>query len=65
MFHVNIHIIDSFRAAGNAGEGNKSKGRKRGAATENNIALKDFTIEYAKSSRSTCRGCEEKIMKVR
>ena len=25
---------------------------------------KDFNMEYAKSGRSTCRGCEEKIAKV-
>jgi poly [ADP-ribose] polymerase len=43
----------------------KDKGKKRKApAAENNVTLKDFTVEYAKSNRSTCRGCEEKIMKV-
>ncbi|XP_043656906.1 poly [ADP-ribose] polymerase isoform X1 [Drosophila teissieri] len=36
-------------------------GKKRSKAA--NLALKDFGIEYAKSSRSTCRGCEQKINK--
>lgn len=27
------------------------------------MPLKDFVIEYSKSSRATCRGCEQKIMK--
>ncbi|XP_039968527.1 poly [ADP-ribose] polymerase isoform X2 [Bactrocera neohumeralis] len=37
------------------------KGKKRGTAEVN--ALKDFGIEYAKTSRATCRGCEQKILK--
>ncbi|XP_053963564.1 poly [ADP-ribose] polymerase [Anastrepha ludens] len=37
------------------------KGKKR-SATENS-ALKDFGIEYAKSGRAACRGCEQKILK--
>ncbi|PSN54639.1 Poly [ADP-ribose] polymerase [Blattella germanica] len=41
--------------------GGKGKGKKRGAT--NNVALKDFTVQYAKSGRSTCKGCEEKILK--
>lgn len=36
------------------------KGKKRG---KNTAASQDFVIEYAKSSRATCRGCEEKILK--
>jgi hypothetical protein len=51
-------------AGGIAEEKGKAKGKKRKAGAKNNVALKDFTVEYAKSSRSTCRGCEEKIMKV-
>ncbi|KAH8362007.1 hypothetical protein KR084_000200 [Drosophila pseudotakahashii] len=39
----------------------EKKAKKRSIAF--NIALKDFGIEYAKSSRSTCRGCEQKINK--
>ncbi|XP_022914189.2 poly [ADP-ribose] polymerase [Onthophagus taurus] len=37
------------------------KGKKRDA--ESNNALKDFKIEYSKSSRAACRGCEQKILK--
>jgi hypothetical protein len=51
-------------AGGIAEESSKVTGKKRKAAAENNVALKDFTVEYAKSSRSACRGCEEKIFKV-
>lgn len=38
----------------------KSKGKKRQMGE-----FQDFTVEYAKSSRARCRGCEEKINKVR
>ncbi|XP_037719414.1 uncharacterized protein LOC119553225 isoform X2 [Drosophila subpulchrella] len=36
-------------------------GKKRSKSA--NLVRKDFGIEYAKSSRSTCRGCEQKINK--
>lgn len=41
------------------------KGKKRDAtaAAEKKAALADFKIEYAKSGRAMCRGCELKIMK--
>ncbi|KAK7863506.1 hypothetical protein R5R35_009060 [Gryllus longicercus] len=39
----------------------KGKGKKR--AGPGGIA--DFSIEYSKSSRATCRGCEQKIMKAK
>uniref|UniRef100_A0A1B0BYD9 Poly [ADP-ribose] polymerase n=1 Tax=Glossina palpalis gambiensis TaxID=67801 RepID=A0A1B0BYD9_9MUSC len=39
----------------------EKKSKKRSKA-ENN-ALKDFGIEYAKSGRAACRGCEQKILK--
>jgi hypothetical protein len=72
MFHIINFPSESGGGgggAGGSGGGNtvgssKGKGKKRTAATANS-GLKDFTVEYAKSSRSTCRGCEEKIMKVR
>lgn len=42
------------------------KGKKRPADKEaakiKKLALKDFTIAYAKSSRSVCKGCEQKIL---
>lgn len=43
----------------------KKKGKKRDAAAvaAKKAALADFKIEYAKSSKSTCKGCEQKIMK--
>ncbi|GLV44778.1 Poly-(ADP-ribose) polymerase [Carabus blaptoides fortunei] len=45
----------------------QKKGKKRaepgGAGTSGNAALKDYTIEYAKSGRAACRGCEQKILK--
>lgn len=43
-----------------------AKGKKRaggGDAKLQKEALKDFTIEYAKSGRAMCRGCEQKILK--
>lgn len=41
------------------------KGKKRDskAVASKKSALKDFIIEYSKSSRAGCRGCEQKIMK--
>lgn len=42
------------------------KGKKRAGDTNSKLkkeALKDFTIEYAKSGRAMCRGCEQKILK--
>lgn len=44
----------------------KQKGKKRagnGGDELQKLALKDFTIEYAKSGRAICRGCEQKILK--
>lgn len=40
----------------------KEKGRKRGAKASVG-GSGDFRVEYAKSSKSTCRGCDEKITK--
>lgn len=41
------------------------KGKKREAsdAASKKSALKDYVLEYAKSGRATCRGCELKILK--
>ena len=45
----------------------EKKGKKRPADKADqkakNLALKDYTIEYSKSGRATCRGCEQKILK--
>lgn len=46
-------------------KGKKGKGKKRAAESDatSNGALKDFRVEYAKSSRASCRRCEIKICK--
>ncbi|XP_065370938.1 poly [ADP-ribose] polymerase [Calliphora vicina] len=41
--------------------GVSKKGGKRSSAEAN--ALKDFSVEYAKSGRAACRGCEQNILK--
>ena len=41
----------------------KGKGRKRASTAAAATNIKDFLIEYAKSNRSKCRGCEETIVK--
>ncbi|XP_067274128.1 poly [ADP-ribose] polymerase 1 [Pseudorasbora parva] len=47
--------IESGGATGGKGE---QKGAAKGEKT-----LNDFAVEYAKSNRSTCKGCEQKIEK--
>ncbi|KRT82026.1 hypothetical protein AMK59_5757, partial [Oryctes borbonicus] len=37
------------------------KGAKRNAATM--VGLQDYKVEYSKSGRASCRGCEQKILK--
>lgn len=45
-------------------EPKKGAGNKRSkAATTENAALKDYAIEYSKSGRAICRGCDLKILK--
>ena len=65
MFLLFLLINFPSEEGGSGGGGNevgsvKGRGKKRTADS----GLKDFAIEYAKSNRSTCKGCEEKIMKV-
>jgi len=36
-----------------------------GGGAADTANYKDFTTQYAKSGQSTCRGCENKIEKVR
>ncbi|XP_044314316.1 poly [ADP-ribose] polymerase isoform X1 [Drosophila rhopaloa] len=60
----NLRFIDQKELTdliGNIGVIHAKSGAKRSKAC--NLALKDFGIEYARSSRSTCRGCEQKINK--
>ena len=40
-------------------------GAAGGSKTSESAESKDYATEYAKSSRSTCRGCEDKIEKVK
>ncbi|KAK8406811.1 hypothetical protein O3P69_007397 [Scylla paramamosain] len=48
-------------APASTGSSGGKKGKKgKGAG---NQGLNDYTIEYAKSGRATCRGCENKILK--
>lgn len=46
----------------------KGKSKKRAADTSTAestaLALKDYLVEYSKSSRATCKHCEIKICKV-
>lgn len=48
----------------NGAKGKKGKGAKRTAADSATGALRDFAVEYSKSSRATCRHCDIKICKV-
>lgn len=54
LFTNLIHIFSDL----DTGKGD-SKGGAKGEKT-----LNDFAVEYAKSNRSTCKGCEQKIEKV-
>uniref|UniRef100_A0A7R8Z663 Poly [ADP-ribose] polymerase n=1 Tax=Timema douglasi TaxID=61478 RepID=A0A7R8Z663_TIMDO len=49
--------IDALGVSGSNNDLPEKKGKKRGAA------VKDYSVEYAKSNRAACRGCEEKIAK--
>lgn len=48
----------SFSVLGSSGKGTNGAGGKA------EKTLGDFAAEYAKSNRSTCKGCMEKIEKV-
>lgn len=49
-------------APASTGSSGGKKGKKgKGAA---NPGLNDYTVEYAKSGRAKCRGCENNILKV-
>lgn len=60
-------IREKIGSAGSTVEIKKGKGaKKRGAAAEVKMtkeALRDYGIEYAKSGRAECHGCEIKILK--
>ncbi|CAK9797855.1 Poly [ADP-ribose] polymerase [Anthophora quadrimaculata] len=38
------------------------RGKKRGGTAKNVGPLRDFLVQYAKSNKSTCRACEERII---
>lgn len=39
------------------------RGKKRGSTSAKNIGpLRDFVVQYAKSNKSTCKACEERIV---
>lgn len=48
-------LVHFFLLVGKGGQKSGAKGEK---------TLNDFAVEYAKSNRSTCKGCEQKIEKV-
>lgn len=52
-------VKKAIESGGAAGGG---KGDQKGAA-KGEKSLNDFAVEYAKSNRSTCKGCEQKIEK--
>lgn len=60
FFYDSENVASQPVPAGKRGQ--KRAGGSAGAAATSG-AFKDYTVEYAKSSRSTCRGCEETIVK--
>ncbi|KAH8294795.1 hypothetical protein KR018_002868 [Drosophila ironensis] len=63
--YENLRFSDQKDIAANIGkieETIRSKTGKKRTKGED-VLLKDFGIEYAKSGRSSCRGCEQKISK--
>lgn len=46
-----------------SGGGKKRSNQSTAAEAAISAAVKDYGIEYSKSGRATCRGCELKIMK--
>ncbi|XP_071539623.1 poly [ADP-ribose] polymerase 1 [Panulirus ornatus] len=55
-----IENAGSGVASASSSSGKESKKAKKAAV---NAGMKDFVVEYAKSGRAMCRGCEEKIKK--
>ncbi|KAJ8410210.1 hypothetical protein AAFF_G00201910 [Aldrovandia affinis] len=51
-------VKKAIESGGAAGGKSEQKGGAKGEKT-----LNDFAVEYAKSNRSTCKGCEQKIEK--
>uniref|UniRef100_A0A1L8DH70 Poly [ADP-ribose] polymerase n=1 Tax=Nyssomyia neivai TaxID=330878 RepID=A0A1L8DH70_9DIPT len=55
--------IEKLVNPGASGSGKGGKGKKRAAPGAANTLLKDFGVEYSKSDRATCCGCQQKILK--
>ncbi|XP_016151255.1 poly [ADP-ribose] polymerase 1-like [Sinocyclocheilus grahami] len=53
---------EKVKKAIESGDATGGKGEQKGAAKGEKI-LNDFAVEYAKSNRSTCKGCDQKIEK--
>ena len=58
-------IRKKMEGAGNeAADGSSSKTGKKKGSGKRVITRGDLTVEYAKSNRSTCKGCNSQIDKV-
>ncbi|KAG7461078.1 hypothetical protein MATL_G00206140 [Megalops atlanticus] len=53
---------EKVKKAMESGGSTAGKGEQKGAA-KGEKTLNDFAVEYAKSNRSTCKGCDQKIEK--
>ncbi|XP_033221559.1 poly [ADP-ribose] polymerase [Belonocnema kinseyi] len=61
---VKQHIENNAAGGGDVVDSGKGKGKGRKRASSAAVpATLDFKVEYAKSNRSKCRGCEETIVK--
>lgn len=61
MNNVSTIVTAEAGDSGAPAASTSGKGRKRGKAAA--ATHKDYKVEYAKSNRSKCRGCEETIIK--
>ncbi|KAG0725102.1 Poly [ADP-ribose] polymerase [Chionoecetes opilio] len=61
---IKARVESGAAGKGAAGKGATSKkGGKKGKGSANGVSPKDYNMEYAKSGRAMCRGCENKILK--
>lgn len=58
-----LKSLDSSGTDREKGASKSKKATKRASSSNTSIGKGQFSIEYAKSGRSACRGCEEKILK--
>lgn len=64
IYYILNKIVEDCGTGAVIADVKKGKGRKRANGDDSLAALKDFAIEYSKSSRATCKVCEIKITKV-